>query len=182
MKKFNNWILNAISGSQTDKNGTTEELKGAKFIILYAYSMLVLLAIVISNIFIHILEPKLSITTQIIIVLILIESLIGLRFLKGYDVRRGKDKENKKNSKDFVKLKSILVAILFTSLVLTAGTVADIYGFTDLGNTRSDLIVWSIGGIIFGLVSYTMEEKNNDKELTIIKLAPFLTYICKELS
>ncbi|MFZ8263525.1 hypothetical protein ACO1KZ_14410, partial [Staphylococcus aureus] len=22
MKKFNNWILNAISGSQTDKNGT----------------------------------------------------------------------------------------------------------------------------------------------------------------
>ncbi|HDH6573147.1 TPA: hypothetical protein PI895_000104 [Staphylococcus aureus] len=178
MKKFNNWILNAISGSQTDKNETTEELKGAKFIILYAYSMLVLLALVISNIFIHILEPKLSITTQIIIVLILIESLIGLRFLKGYDVRRGKDKENKKNSKDFVKLKSIL----FTSLVLTAGTVADIYGFTDLGNTRSDLIVWSIGGIIFGLVSYTMEEKNNDKELAIIKLAPFLTYICKELS
>lgn len=82
MKKFNNWILNAISGSQTDKNETTEELKGAKFIILYAYSMLVLLALVISNIFIHILEPKLSITTQIIIVLILIESLIGLRFLK----------------------------------------------------------------------------------------------------
>ncbi|MFZ8439282.1 hypothetical protein ACO1M2_12790 [Staphylococcus aureus] len=155
MKKFNNWILNAISGSQTDKNGTTEELKGAKFIILYAYSMLVLLAIVISNIFIHILEPKLSITTQIIIVLILIESLIGLRFFKGYDVRRGKDKENKKNSKDFVKLKSIL----FTSLALTAGTVADIYGFTDLGNTRSDLIVWSIGGIIFGLVCYTMEDK-----------------------
>ncbi len=132
MKKFNNWILNAISGSQTDKNGTTEELKGAKFIILYAYSMLVLL---------------------------LIESLIGLRFLKGYDVRRGKDKENKKNSKDFVKLKSILVAILFTSLALTAGTVADIYGITDLGNTRSDLIVWSIGGIIFGLVCYTMEDK-----------------------
>lgn len=28
MKKFNNWILNAISGSQTDKNETTEELKG----------------------------------------------------------------------------------------------------------------------------------------------------------
>lgn len=82
MKKFNNWILNAISGSQTDKNETTEELKGAKFIILYAYSMLVLLALVISNIFIHILEPKLSITTQIIIVLILIETLIGLRFLK----------------------------------------------------------------------------------------------------
>ncbi|MEZ1969504.1 hypothetical protein QUC64_17420, partial [Staphylococcus aureus] len=27
MKKFNNWILNAISGSQTDKNGTTKELK-----------------------------------------------------------------------------------------------------------------------------------------------------------
>lgn len=54
MKKFNNWILNAISGSQTDKNGTTKELKGAKFIILYAYSMLVLLALVISNIFIHI--------------------------------------------------------------------------------------------------------------------------------
>ncbi|MEZ1987729.1 hypothetical protein QUD30_08980, partial [Staphylococcus aureus] len=27
MKKFNNWILNAISGSQTDKNETTEELK-----------------------------------------------------------------------------------------------------------------------------------------------------------
>ncbi|HCX2225717.1 TPA: hypothetical protein OZE63_000830 [Staphylococcus aureus] len=159
MKKFNNWILNAISGSQTDKNETAEELKGAKFIILYAYSMLVLLVIVISNIFIHILEPKLSITTQIIIVLILIESLIGLRYLKGYDVRRGKDKENKKNSKDFVKLKSILVAILFTSLVLTAGTVADIYGFTDLGNTRSDLIVWSIGGIIFGLVSHTMEDK-----------------------
>lgn len=51
MKKFNNWILNAISGSQTDKNETTEELKGAKFIILYAYSMLVLLALVISNIF-----------------------------------------------------------------------------------------------------------------------------------
>lgn len=101
MKKFNNWILNAISGSQTDKNETTEELKGAKFIILYAYSMLVLLALVISNIFIHILEP----TTQIIIVLILIESLIGLRFLKEYDVKRGKDKENKKNSKDFVKLK-----------------------------------------------------------------------------
>ncbi|MCS4841664.1 hypothetical protein L2U46_13160, partial [Staphylococcus aureus] len=50
MKKFNNWILNAISGSQTDKNETTEELKGAKFIILYAYSMLVLLALVISNI------------------------------------------------------------------------------------------------------------------------------------
>ncbi|HGZ9273031.1 hypothetical protein ABC925_11125, partial [Staphylococcus aureus] len=23
MKKFNSWILNAISGSQTDKNGTT---------------------------------------------------------------------------------------------------------------------------------------------------------------
>ncbi|MCF7590636.1 hypothetical protein L4I26_14340, partial [Staphylococcus aureus] len=23
MKKFNNWILNAISGSQTDKNETT---------------------------------------------------------------------------------------------------------------------------------------------------------------
>ncbi|HDV4330251.1 TPA: hypothetical protein RIA55_000242 [Staphylococcus aureus] len=158
MKKFNNWILNAISGSQTDKNETTEELKGAKFIILYAYSMLVLLALVISNIFIHILEPKLSITTQII-VLILIESLIGLRFLKEYDVKRGKDKENKKNSKDFVKLKSILVAILFTSLALTAGTVADIYGFTDLGNTRSDLIVWSIGGIIFGLVCYTMEDK-----------------------
>lgn len=155
MKKFNNWILNAISGSQTDKNETTEELKGAKFIILYAYSMLVLLALVISNIFIHILEPKLSITTQIIIVLILIE----LRFLKEYDVKRGKDKENKKNSKDFVKLKSILVAILFTSLALTAGTVADIYGFTDLGNTRSDLIVWSIGGIIFGLVCYTMEDK-----------------------
>ncbi|HFE5378720.1 TPA: hypothetical protein ACF9GZ_000476 [Staphylococcus aureus] len=155
MKKFNNWILNAISGSQTDKNETTEELKGAKFIILYAYSMLVLLALVISNIFIHILEPKLSITTQIIIVLILIESLIGLRFLKEYDVKRGKDKENKKNSKDFVKLKSIL----FTSLALTAGTVADIYGFTDLGNTRSDLIVWSIGGIIFGLVCYTMEDK-----------------------
>ncbi|OJZ26460.1 hypothetical protein BKC08_10790 [Staphylococcus aureus] len=86
MKKFNNWILNAISGSQTDKNETTEELKGAKFIILYAYSMLVLLALVISNIFIHILEPKLSITTQII-------------------------------------------------------------------------IVWSIGGIIFGLVCYTMEDK-----------------------
>ncbi|HDF6356485.1 TPA: hypothetical protein PES99_002629, partial [Staphylococcus aureus] len=102
MKKFNNWILNAISGSQTDKNETTEELKGAKFIILYAYSMLVLLALVISNIFIHILEPKLSITTEIIIVLILIESLIGLRFLKEYDVKRGKDKENKKNSKDFV--------------------------------------------------------------------------------
>lgn len=100
MKKFNNWILNAISGSQTDKNETTEELKGAKFIILYAYSMLVLLALVISNIFIHILEPKLSITTQIIIVLILIETLIGLRFLKAYDVKRGKDKENKKNSKD----------------------------------------------------------------------------------
>ncbi|HDE8373830.1 TPA: hypothetical protein PD207_002019 [Staphylococcus aureus] len=161
MKKFNNWILNAISGSQTDKNETTEELKGAKFIILYAYSMLVLLALVISNIFIHILdlEPKLSITTQIIIVLILIEALIGLRFLKAYDVKRGKDKENKKNSKDFVKLKSILVAILFTSLALTAGTVADIYGFTDLGNTRSDLIVWSIGGIIFGLVCYTMEDK-----------------------
>lgn len=155
MKKFNNWILNAISGSQTDKNETTEELKGAKFIILYAYSMLVLLALVISNIFIHILEPKLSITTQIIIVLILIETLIGLRFLKAYDVKRGKDKENKKNSKDFVKLKSIL----FTSLALTAGTVADIYGFTDLGNTRSDLIVWSIGGIIFGLVCYTMEDK-----------------------
>ncbi|HDE8873518.1 TPA: hypothetical protein ACYIYA_001324 [Staphylococcus aureus] len=155
MKKFNNWILNAISGSQTDKNETTEELKGAKFIILYAYSMLVLLALVISNIFIHILEPKLSITTQIIIVLILIESLIGLRFLKAYDVKRGKDKENKKNSKDFVKLK----AILFTSLALTAGTVADIYGITDLGNTRSDLIVWSIGGIIFGLVCYTMEDK-----------------------
>ncbi len=149
MEKFNNWILNAISGSQTDKNGTTKELKGAKFIILYAYSMLVLLALVISNIFIHILEPKLSITTQIIIVLI----------LKAYDVKRGKDKENKKNSKDFVKLKSILVAILFTSLALTAGTVADIYGFTDLGNTRSDLIVWSIGGIIFGLVCYTMEDK-----------------------
>ncbi|HIE0891267.1 TPA: hypothetical protein ACXJOR_002681, partial [Staphylococcus aureus] len=55
MEKFNNWILNAISGSQTDKNETTEELKGAKFIILYAYSMLVLLALVISNIFIHIL-------------------------------------------------------------------------------------------------------------------------------
>lgn len=161
MEKFNNWILNAISGSQTDKNETTEELKGAKFIILYAYSMLVLLALVISNIFIfiHILEPKLSITTQIIIVLILIEALIGLRFLKAYDVKRGKDKENKKNSKDFVKLKSILVAILFTSLALTAGTVADIYGFTDLGNTRSDLIVWSIGGIIFGLVCYTMEDK-----------------------
>ncbi|HDB4593295.1 TPA: hypothetical protein O6V78_000768 [Staphylococcus aureus] len=157
MKKFNNWILNAISGSQTDKNETTEELKGAKFIILYAYSMLVLLALVISNIFIHILEPKLSITTQIIIVLILIEALIGLRFLKAYDVKRGKDKENKKNSKDFVKLKSILVAILFTSLALTAGTV--VYGFTDLGNTRSDLIVWSIGGIIFGLVCYTMEDK-----------------------
>ncbi|CAC5884454.1 Uncharacterised protein [Staphylococcus aureus] len=157
MEKFNNWILNAISGSQTDKNETTEELKGAKFIILYAYSMLVLLALVISNIFIHILEPKLSITTQIIIVLILIEALIGLRFLKAYDVKRGK--ENKKNSKDFVKLKSILVAILFTSLALTAGTVADIYGFTDLGNTRSDLIVWSIGGIIFGLVCYTMEDK-----------------------
>ncbi|HHD6199588.1 TPA: hypothetical protein ACOTZV_001898 [Staphylococcus aureus] len=155
MEKFNNWILNAISGSQTDKNETTEELKGAKFIILYAYSMLVLLALVISNIFIHILEPKLSITTQIIIVLILIEALIGLRFLKAYDVKRGKDKENKKNSKDFVKLKSIL----FTSLALTAGTVADIYGFTDLGNTRSDLIVWSIGGIIFGLVCYTMEDK-----------------------
>lgn len=51
MEKFNNWILNAISGSQTDKNETTEELKGAKFIILYAYSMLVLLALVISNIF-----------------------------------------------------------------------------------------------------------------------------------
>ncbi|MFG1536325.1 hypothetical protein ACDT25_14905, partial [Staphylococcus aureus] len=49
MKKFNSWILNAISGSQTDKNGTTKELKGAKFIILYAYSMLVLLALVISN-------------------------------------------------------------------------------------------------------------------------------------
>lgn len=159
MEKFNNWILNAISGSQTDKNETTEELKGAKFIILYAYSMLVLLALVIYNIFIHILEPKLSITTQIIIVLILIEALIGLRFLKAYDVKRGKDKENKKNSKDFVKLKSILVAILFTSLALTAGTVADIYGFTDLGNTRSDLIVWSIGGIIFGLVCYTMEDK-----------------------
>lgn len=92
MKKFNSWILNAISGSQTDKNGTTKELKGAKFIILYAYSMLVLLALVISNIFIHILEPKLSITTQIIIVLILIEALIGLRFLKAYDVKRGKDK------------------------------------------------------------------------------------------
>ncbi len=30
MEKFNNWILNAISGSQTDKNETTEELKGAK--------------------------------------------------------------------------------------------------------------------------------------------------------
>lgn len=159
MKKFNNWILNAISGSQKDKNGTTEELKGAKFIILYAYSMLVFLALVISNIFIHILEPKLSITTQIIIVLILIESLIGLRFLKEYDVKRGKDKENKKNSKDFVKLKSILVAILFTSLALTAGTVADIYGIIDLGNTRSDLIVWSIGGILFGLVCYTMEDK-----------------------
>lgn len=155
MKKFNSWILNAISGSQTDKNGTTKELKGAKFIILYAYSMLVLLALVISNIFIHILEPKLSITTQIIIVLILIEALIGLRFLKAYDVKRGKDKENKKNSKDFVKLKSIL----FTSLALTAGTVADIYGITDLGNTRSDLIVWSIGGILFGLVCYTMEDK-----------------------
>ena len=154
MKKFNSWILNAISGSQTDKNGTTKELKGAKFIILYAYSMLVLLALVISNIFIHILEPKLSITTQIII-----EALIGLRFLKAYDVKRGKDKENKKNSKDFVKLKSILVAILFTSLALTAGTVADIYGITDLGNTRSDLIVWSIGGILFGLVCYTMEDK-----------------------
>ncbi len=97
-------------------------------------------------------EPKLSITTQIIIVLILIEALIGLRFLKAYDVKRGKDKENKKNSKDFVKLKSILVAILFTSLALTAGTVADIYGFTDLGNTRSDLIVWSIGRNI--LASY----------------------------
>ncbi len=27
-EKFNNWILNAISGSQTDKNETTEELKG----------------------------------------------------------------------------------------------------------------------------------------------------------
>ncbi|MDF4071736.1 hypothetical protein P3W82_21200, partial [Staphylococcus aureus] len=27
MEKFNNWILNAISGSQTDKNETTEELK-----------------------------------------------------------------------------------------------------------------------------------------------------------
>ncbi|HCY4579921.1 TPA: hypothetical protein O1U33_001842 [Staphylococcus aureus] len=160
MKKFNNWILNAISGSQTDKNGTTKELKGAKFIIiLYAYSMLVLLALVISNIFIHILEPKLSITTQIIIVLILIEAIIGLRFLKEYDVKRDKDKENKRNSKDFVKLKSILLAILFTSLALTAGTVADIYGFTDLGNTRSDLIVWSIGGIIFGLVCYTMEDK-----------------------
>ncbi|MFW2649419.1 hypothetical protein ACN6L7_08290, partial [Staphylococcus aureus] len=26
MEKFNNWILNAISGSQTDKNETTEEL------------------------------------------------------------------------------------------------------------------------------------------------------------
>ncbi len=144
--------------------------------------MLVLLALVISNIFIHILEPKLSITTQIIIVLILIEALIGLRYSKAYDVKRGKDKENKKNSKDFVKLKSILVAILFTSLALTAGTVADIYGFTDLGNTRSDLIVWSIGGIIFGLVCTQWKIKNNDKELAIIKLAPFFTYICKELS
>ncbi len=82
MEKFNNWILNAISGSQTDKNGTTKELKGAKFIILYAYSMLVLLALVISNIFIHILEPKLSITTQIIIVLILIGSTNWTAFLE----------------------------------------------------------------------------------------------------
>lgn len=96
MKKFNNWILNAISGSQTDKNETTEELKGAKFIILYAYSMLVLLALVISNIFIHILEPKLSITTQIIIVLILIETIIGLRFLKAYDVSVAKIKKIRK--------------------------------------------------------------------------------------
>ena len=56
--------------------------------------------------------------------------------MKAYDVKRGKDKENKKNSKDFVKLKAILLAILFTSLALTAGTVADIYGITDLGNTR----------------------------------------------
>ncbi len=46
--------------------------------------------------FIHILEPKLSITTQIIIVLILIEALIGLRFLKAYDVKRGKDKKIRK--------------------------------------------------------------------------------------
>lgn len=67
MEKFNNWILNAISGSQTDKNETTEELKGAKFIILYAYSMLVLLALVISNIFIHILEPKLSIDRKSVV-------------------------------------------------------------------------------------------------------------------
>ena len=62
-------------------------------------------------------------------------------------------------------------------MALTAGTVADIYGFTDLGNTRSDLIVWSIGGIIFGLVCYTMEDKDNDKELAIIKLAPFNLYV-----
>lgn len=32
MENLTNWILNAISGSQTDKNETTEELKGAKFI------------------------------------------------------------------------------------------------------------------------------------------------------
>ncbi len=99
-----------------------------------------------------------------------------------YHVKRGKDKENKKNSKDFVKLKSILVAILFTSSGATAGTVADIYGFTDLGNTRSDLIVWSIRWYYIWLYVTQWKIKNNDKELAIIKLAPFFTYICKELS
>lgn len=91
--------------------------------------------------------------------MILIELLIGLCFFKGYDVRCGKDKENKKNSKDFVKLKLILVVILFILLVLIVGIVVDIYGFIDLGNIRSDLIVWSIGGIIFGFVCYIMEDK-----------------------
>lgn len=37
MEKFNNWILNAISGSQTDKNETTEELKGAKNLSFYMH-------------------------------------------------------------------------------------------------------------------------------------------------
>ncbi len=60
MKKFNNWILNAISGSQTDKNETTEESEKGQNLSFYMHIQCSFCFwLVTSNIFIHILEPEL---------------------------------------------------------------------------------------------------------------------------
>ncbi len=156
MNKFDYLLLKSLIGFKSGRDEREQIIINEKITVSFVYSFFLMVLLCVINLFVDASHHNFSIGTMTLVFLILFESLNVLVRLRKHEVINEEisSKEQYKNSVKSLKIRSIFAGTGFTFITLILTVITEGLSEKKLMLSISDIIIWGIAGIIFGVFCY----------------------------